>query len=196
MAINISNFDVGVIAPILDQIGFSNQRDIQILDNDTGEVISTSINPLNVSVNESKTTTKFTVENGETRNDHIVDNAIEIQVEFLVVGETAGNVVADLRSRFRNNDLFTVQTRMNSYPDMLIESFPHDESQYIADGCYLNLTFTEWRETTPEYGELKQESVKDPEHSSTVKRGTQRGKEASEPIKEKTKRSTLDRILF
>lgn len=196
MAINISNFDVGVLSPILNQIGFSNQRDIQILDNDTGEVISTSINPLNVSVNESKTTTKFTVENGETRNDHIVDNAIEIQVEFLVVGETAGNVVADLRSRFRNNDLFTVQTRMNSYPDMLIESFPHDESQYIADGCYLNLTFTEWRETTPEYGELKQESVKDPEHSSTVKRGTQRGKEASEPIKEKTKRSTLDRILF
>ena len=38
---------------------------------------------------------------------------------------------------------------------------------------------TEWREVKPEYGELKQEQVKDNKHSDTQKTGRQQGTEVT-----------------
>jgi hypothetical protein len=159
--------------------------EIQVLDNETLAQVFVSGQPMRVGVKEDKRVTKFTVESGETKNDHIVNEPIEISIDFIVTDEDAKNQLEQMRSMFRDNKLFTVQCKMGSYPNMLIQSFPHDETAQLYDGASVPLSFIEWRETTPEYGTLKQEAVRNPQHSSTVSRGKQTGSEPSEAQEER-----------
>lgn len=165
--------------------------EIQLLDNDSMAQVFASASPMRVSVKEEKRVTKFTVESGEERNDHIVTQATEITIDFMVSDENAKNAIEQLRSMYRENKLFVVQCKMGSYPNMLIESFPHDETTDVYEGATVPLRFTEWRETTPEYGTITQEQVRDKEHSSTVSRGKQSGTQASEAQEQKASGSIL-----
>lgn len=178
--------------------GITGQRteitEIQLLDNESLEQVFVSANPMRVSVKEEKRVTKFTVETGEDRNDHVVTLAVEITIDF-VVPDDAKNAIEMMRSMFRENRLFTVQCKMGSYPNMLIESFPHDETADMFTGATVPLRFTEWRETAPEYGVITQQQVRNKEHSSTVSRGKQAGSTASEAQESKAKGSILSGVF-
>lgn len=169
--------------------------EIQLLDNDSLDQVFVSANPMRVSVKEEKRVTKFTVESGEERNDHVVTQAVEITIDFIVPDDDAKNAIEMMRSMFRENKLFTVQCKMGSYPNMLIESFPHDETADMFAGATVPLRFTEWRETAPEYGGITQEQVRNKEHSSTVSRGKQTGSPASEAQEQKAKGSILSGVF-
>ena len=64
---------------------------------------------------------------------------------------------------------------MSSYDSFIIESITHEETS--SSGIKVDVLFKEWKEITPEYGELKQEQVAKPEQASTVDRGKQTGVE-------------------
>lgn len=167
---------------------------IQFLDNDTKEVIFRKSNVLQVEAKPTKQVTKFKVEDGSDRNHHIVEKANEVSVSFILTDvDYMENINAykELLEYHNDNKLVTLQTRLNIYENMVIETIPHSEDKEIFYGGVVNMTLSEWREVTPEYGELKQEQVKHPKNSDTKTTGRQQGTETKDPNETKKSESIL-----
>src|SRR5699024_11441990 len=103
----------------------NNYTPVQILDSETFAVLFSSSNPMRLSVIDEKRVTRFPVESGEERSDHVVTNAIEINIEFVLAGSDAREQFRSIRQAFLDHRLITVQSRMATYEDLIIEAMPH-----------------------------------------------------------------------
>ena len=84
-------------------------------------------------------------------------------------------VYQQVRDLFNRGDLLTVQTRVDSFPSMLIEKMPHDETPEMFDGVALALSLKEAQFVQPQFSPLK---VAQPKDSNTVKKGQQQPTES------------------
>lgn len=153
-----------------DFISTSTTDSVAILNSDTLEPLFESAHPMRVSVIEEKRATKFAVEDGTERSDHVVKELTEIVIEFMLTDDTR-NGFANIRQAWLDNKVVTVQTKVNSYESMLILSIPHDEYAGIGDAIMIPIRLQEWVEVKPQEGSLPQSKVENPAQSSTVKRG-------------------------
>lgn len=158
---------------------------VMVLDTDVFGILFHSASPMRVSVREEKRATKFQVESGEVRNDHVIDLPTEIVVDFLIAGDEARAQYANLVTKYHAKEPVIIQTRLTSYDNMLIESIGREEVADIAEGSTMSVRFIEWREITPEYGELTPEKTQSPKHTDTVSRGKVTGKETQD-VQKKT----------
>lgn len=150
----------------------STQQQVSILDSESFELIFASAQPMRVAVREAKRATKFAVEDGTDRSDHVVRELTEIQIDFLLADDTR-NQFESLRQAFEQNKLVTVQTKVRSYENMLILDVPHDETPELGMAVNVPVRLQEWVEVKPEFGELPAAKVENKSQSSTVKRGQQ-----------------------
>lgn len=153
---------------------------VMVLGADVFGVLFHSASPMRVSIREEKRATKFQVESGEVRNDHVIDLPTEIVVDFLIAGDEARSQYANLVTKYHAKEPVIIQTRLTSYDNMLIESIGREEIADIAEGSTMSVRFIEWREITPEYGELTPEKTQSPKHTDTVNRGKVTGKEVQD----------------
>jgi hypothetical protein len=160
-----------------DSLSTSTQQQVTILDAESFETLFASAHPMRVSVMEAKRATKFAVEDGTERSDHVVRELTEIQIDFLLADDTR-NQFESLRQAFDQNKLLTVQTKVRSYESMLIVSMPHDETPELGTAVNVPIRMQEWIEVKPEFGELPPAKVEDKSKSSTVKRGQQTSEES------------------
>lgn len=165
-----------------DSLSTSTQQQVTILDAESFETLFASAHPMRVAVRETKRATKFAVEDGSERSDHVVRELTEIQIDFLVADDTR-NQFESLRQAFDQNKLLTVQTKVRSYESMLIVDMPHDETPELGMAINVPIRMQEWIEVKPEFGELPPAKVENKSQSSTVKRGQQTGKEPPEKKK-------------
>lgn len=157
---------------------------IAILDNDTLMPIFQSAHPMRVSVLPEKRATKFAVEDGTDRSDHVVQELVQISMDFTVVDDVR-QAYESLYQVWEQNGLVTVQTKVRSFENMLILSIPHDEDISLGTGISMPIRLQEWIEVKPEEGELPPKKVVNKNQSSTVQRGQVKGVEASEPTRQK-----------
>jgi len=159
---------------------------IQIFDNETKELIFTNTNILNIDIKDSKTITKYQVEDGTTKNDHIYENALEIEIALLLAKSSQDENLEQftkILSYYKNNKAVIIQSNMNVYENMIIEEIPHCENKDIFDGATINMKLSQWRNVKPIYGELK--DVKSSKHSDTQNIGRQQGSEIDGEEKKK-----------
>lgn len=161
-----------------DSLSTSTQQQVTILDAESFETLFASAHPMRVSVTEAKRATKFAVEDGSERSDHVVRELAEIQIDFLLADDTR-NEFESLRQAFEQNKLLTVQTKVGSYESMLIVAMPHDETPELGMAINVPIRMQEWIEVKPEFGELPPAKVENKSQSSTVKRGQQTSQESS-----------------
>lgn len=173
-------------------ISTSTQQRVVILDNDTFDELFDSVSPMRLSVQESKRATKFAVEDGTERSDHIVTALTEMQIDLYLYEETR-NSFENLRQAFEEHMLVTVQTKVASYSNMLIVDIPHDETVDLGDAVNVSMRLQQWLAVQPEYGELPPRKVVNPAQSSTVERGQQT---TTESVPETEKKTTILDNLF
>ena len=161
---------------------------VEILDNETLQPLWLGSDIMDVQVQETSTVTKYKVEDGTNRNDHIVHNPTEIMMRFTLAGEVS-QLFNAIKQTYTNRDLVTVQTRTDVYADMIVTEIPQDQTGAATDAVALDIRLSEWREVVPEYGELTQARVAKPEQSSTVKRGSQATSETPPAKKQSVLRS-------
>lgn len=149
-----------------------------ILDNDSLEQIFVASSPMRVSVREAKKATQFAVEDGTTRSDHVTTDAVEISIDLFISDERARNGYAEVRQAWLDNRLVTVQTKISSYPDMLILDIPHDETTDTHGSVIMPIRLQEWRTYEPQYGALPPQKVRNKAQSSTVDAGQKQTTEA------------------
>lgn len=160
-----------------DSLSTATQQQVTILDAESFETLFASAHPMRVAVRETKRATKFAVEDGTERSDHVVRELTEIQIDFLLADDTR-NQFESLRQAFDDNKLLTVQTKVKSYESMLIVDMPHDETPELGMAINVPIRLQEWIEVKPEFGELPPAKVEDKSQSSTVKRGQQTSQES------------------
>ncbi|QKQ46827.1 phage baseplate protein [Achromobacter denitrificans] len=161
-----------------DSLSTSTQQQVAILDSESFETLFASAEPMRVAVREGKRATKFAVEDGTERSDHVVRELTEIQIDFLLADDTR-NQFESLRQAFEKNKLVTVQTKVRSYENMLILGMPHDETPELGTAVNVPVRMQEWVEVKPEFGTLPPAKVENKSQSSTVKRGQQTTNETS-----------------
>lgn len=163
---------------------------VVILDNDTLEELWVGSDIMRVSVNESSKATRYAVEDGTSRNDHVIQNPVEITMNIVLAGEVA-RLFQLLKQTYLERNLITIQTKTDVYTNMLVEEIPHEQDAGMTDGVTVDVRFVEWREVAPEYGELTMSSVANPNQSDTVNRGSQATSEASPEKRQSVLRSIL-----
>lgn len=164
---------------------------VAVLDNDSLQEIWTGTDLMQVSVMESSKATRYAVEDGTNRNDHVIHNPTEISLRAVMTGEVT-QLFDALRQTYRDRSLVTIQTKTAVYANMLLEEIPHDQDPGMTDAVALDLRFVEWREVAPEYGELTQSQVADPKQSDTVRRGSQATTETPPARRQSVLRSLFD----
>lgn len=165
---------------------------VAILDSQNFRVLFDGASPMRVTVRETSKMTSFTVEDGTERSDHRVIDPVEIDLSVLLTDQTR-TVFEELRSLFLSGIPLIVQTKVRSYPDMVIIEMPHDETPDQGESIPVSVRLKQLRTITPEYGALPPRSVANRNQSSTVKRGSQQTEEAT--TAETRKASTLYRIV-
>lgn len=141
--------------------------------------ILSNARPLSANVRERADLMKHPLEDGSSITDHIVFLPTEITLPLIIAGATFESDFQTLRQLYLAGTLLTIQTRTGAYENMVIGELPHEESSRVFDGVAVRLVLKEARIVQAEYGELSQNSVENPTHASTVKRGAQQTTAAS-----------------
>ena len=108
------------------------------------------------------------LETGATITDHRIVLPVNIELSLILSSEDYRAVYQQVRDLFINGELLTVQTRVDSFPSMLIEKMPHDETPEMFDGVALALSLKEAQFVQPQFSTVK---VEKPKNSTTVKQG-------------------------
>lgn len=164
------------------QISSSLQTRVAILDAKTSKVLFLSASPMRVSISREKRPTKFAVEDGSDRSDHVVTELAEVVVDFILTEDTR-NAFMELKQAYEENRLLTVQTKVDTVSNVLIIGLPTEENARLGTSVAVPVRFQEWVEVKPETGELPPSKVEKKKQSSTVKRGTVKGTETPEEKK-------------
>lgn len=161
---------------------------VYILDNDTLQELWAGSDIMSLSISETSKATRYAVEDGTSRNDHVIQNPVEITMNIVLTGEVA-RLFQLLKQTYLERNLVTIQTKTDVYTNMLVEEIPHDQDAGMTDGVTVSVRFVEWREVVPEYGELTMSRVANPNQSDTVSRGSQATSEASPEKRQSVLRS-------
>jgi len=115
------------------------------------------------------------LENGSSIADHRVVLPVIINIPLLLTSTDYASVYNQVYDLFMRGELLTVQTRVRSYRNMVLEKIPHEESADIQDGVAMTVTLREALFVIPQFSTVR---VASPRDSSTIKRGEQQPKAA------------------
>jgi hypothetical protein len=168
----------------------SAQDAVAILDGETFQPLFAGLNPMRVTVRETSKVTSFAVEDGTQRSDHRYFDPVEIDLPLLLTDEIR-DTFEKLRQAYIDGRTVIVQTKVRSYPEMMIMEMPHDED--MSESAPIAFRLKEIKTVKPEYGTLPPSQVASQKQSSTVKKGNQQTTESDAPTQRKA--SVLYEIL-
>lgn len=147
-----------------------------ILDENGNQVFATA-KALKLSTSPSNTYAKHPLEDGTVVSDNVIENQVVISVSFVLDPNDYQQVYKDIVTASKNTTKFTIQTRVNNYPNMYIESYPSEESAAIYDTIPVTIGFIEQKIGGVVIEKLSQSDVANPADSDTINRGEQLPKE-------------------
>lgn len=162
---------------------------VAVLDSNFRQVFSKA-RAIKASVLRGSKTMEHPLETGATIADHRIILPIGVELSLILASEDYRAVYQQVRDLFLRGELLTVQTRVDSFQDMLLEKIPHEETTEIFDGIALAMTLKEAKFVQPQFSALK---VAQPKDSTTRDRGQQQPTET--PPTENRRSSILGSIF-
>jgi len=156
----------------VNEIGTNAQDVVCVLDSSFAQVFADA-RAVKLSVNRSSKAMEHPLETGVTITDHRIILPTTAELSVVISSEQYRAVYQQVAELFRRGELLTVQTRVDSFSNMLIEKMPHDESPDMLDGVAVAISLKEAKFVTPQYSTLPPKKVVRPKDSDTVKRGQQ-----------------------
>ena len=125
---------------------------------------------------------KHPLETGAEVTDHRIIMPVGAELSMILSSADYRAVYQQIADLFKRGELLIVQTRVESFPSMLITKMPHEESSDMIDGIALALTLEEAQFVAAQYSALPPKKVKKPKDSDTAKRGEQQPKEVNRSV--------------
>lgn len=127
---------------------------------------------MKIDVNRPARLMRHPLENGSQITDHIVFDPIEIEVILVFTGDDMRNGYEEVVQSFLIGELLTVQTKVGSFENMVMDGVPHEETSDMLDALTVSLRMIEARFIEVIYTPLPRKASNSP----TVKRGEQTAK--------------------
>lgn len=142
----------------------------KILDADGRQLFQEAV-ALRVTVTREAKVMEHPIETGATIVDHMVVQPIKIELALILTAATYKAVYASLAAAYLAGKLLTVQTRADSFVNMLIERIPHEETPEQFDILPVAVTLREVKLITPTYTRVKVNPKRNPKSAGTKKKG-------------------------
>lgn len=113
-----------------------------LFDEDGNQLFSTA-GILSMSVSSSNQFAQHTLENGVVISDNKIKLQNKITVKAIPSPEDYKTVYQDIKAADNDNTKFTIQSRVDTYDNMYIESRSHEESSKISNTIALIINFIE-----------------------------------------------------
>lgn len=155
---------------------------ILLLNNDDFTPVLQRLHILNLSADEAKNVTSFAVEDGSVRSDHAYDEQTEIVLVCTYSGPDSPAIYSELKHIYDDNQLLIVQTRNNTYKDMILAGLPREEPGEIADGTVVSLILRQWRDVKAREGTFTVSEVAVPQQSDTATGGVKQGATSNKTV--------------
>lgn len=148
---------------------------VAILDSNLLQVFETA-RPVKASVKEDSKVPDHPLETGASTSDHIIFLPVEIEISMMLTGDEVRTVYQQIKAAFKAGQLFTVQTRSDSYKNMLIQGMPHEEATDMFNVLPLAFKLRNIVFIQPQYAALK---ARKPKNTTKVDRGEQQATPAT-----------------
>jgi hypothetical protein len=125
---------------------------------------------MSAEVTEDSRVMTHPLEDGSEVSDHQVFNLISISMPVILSNDNYVNAYKEIEKSYKENELFTIQTKVSVYKNMILNSKPY--SQNKDGGVRMTLSFTQFNTATT----AVKFKPKNPPDSNTKKRGVQNGK--------------------
>jgi hypothetical protein len=120
----ISDVDSAIASPSVDVVGIYDQNFNQLF---------SGVRPIKAKVNPEAKLMEHPIETGATITDHRVFLPIEIELNCVFTAVTYMQDYQSVVAAFNSDDTLIVQTRTDTYKNMVIKSIPHEESPDLGD---------------------------------------------------------------
>lgn len=148
---------------------------IGVFDSKFRQLFNTAVS-MKTGVIEEATVFKHPLEDGVKVADHRIIEPVEIELQIFLRRGDYRDVYAQVRNVFHSDNVFIVQTRTSSYPNMTMQAMPHEEEPAMFDVVPMVLRFTEAQFVKTQFQALPPGKVRNKRDASTVKRGEQSSK--------------------
>ena len=153
-------------------IFFENESDpVTALFDDEGNQLFETVGILELSASPSNTFAEHTLEDGKVVIDNKIENRIPITVSAILSPEDFKEVYARIKEADKNNTIFTIQTRVDTFYNMYIDSYPYSESSRIANTIAISINFIEQKFVRSLVENLPPEKVNNQADADTVDTG-------------------------
>ena len=149
-----------------------------ILDENGNQLFATAT-ILKASTTPSTTYAQHVLEDGTVVSDNAIENQTRISMALIFDSNDYPQVYKAIKNAKANRTKLTVQTRVDSYPNMYIEAIPSEESAGLFDTVQVIVDFIEQQFGSVVIEQLSSSDVANPSDSDTVDRGEQLPKEDS-----------------
>ncbi len=133
--------------------------------------------PMKARVKTSAKVMQHPLETGAVITDHIVYEPIEVELPVSIQANDYSNTYQLIRSAYIAGQIFSVQTRTQSYLNMILSALPHEEDPAHFDLIAVSLKFTEAKFVSAQYSKLPPSKVKKKAQASTAKKGEVKAEE-------------------
>ena len=151
--------------------------DITAILDENGNQLFPTAKILKASTAPSNTYAQHPLEDGTVVSDNVIENQVRISMPIILNSNDYQQVYKAIKSASKNRTRFTIQTRVDTYSNMYIESYPSEESAGMFDTVQLNVDFIEQQFGKVVTEQLSSSDVENPADADTVNRGEQLPKE-------------------
>lgn len=124
-------------------IGASSSVDVVRIVDSSGAQLFQTARIVRASVNNDSSLFTHPLEDGNSITDFKVELPKSIQLGVIIPTQDYTNTYRNLKLAKEKGTEFIIQTRADSYENMVIKSMPHEESQELGDCLGMTLTFRE-----------------------------------------------------
>ena len=143
---------------------------VSILDDSTNQVF-TMARAMKINVSPTSKLMDHPIEDGSTRTDFRIINPIEIELSLICTGKDYKSVYQQIKTAWLSGDLFTVNSKADTYVRMMIASIPHDEISEMFDVISISIKMREVIIVETQYQPMPVKKVKHKHDQSTVHAG-------------------------
>jgi hypothetical protein len=167
----LNNVESAIATAAVDVVGVYNQNYNQLF---------SGARPIRARVNPKAKLMDHPIETGATITDHRVFLPTEIELNLVFTPATYAVDYQSVMSAYMSNNLLTVQTRTDTYSNMVIQGPPHEETADLADTISMILSLRQVTIVSSQSAAIANSPTPaNPVNSTTVSRGAQQGAPAT-----------------
>lgn len=137
MAINIQDIAEGIVGLILSTPAVDT---VAVYDSNFTQLFPTA-RPLQDQVRENSRVMDHPLETGQLISDYKIVLPVEIELPVLITAAYYLSTYQQIKAVYLSSELLTVQTRANTYPNMIISEMPHQEDPERFDAITMIIKF-------------------------------------------------------